>query len=120
MSAEALANDLELCERENSHLRRHLLWAAAFLAPAQRRELAERIRRRETAVVADDAADAREQEVERDRAIEALVDHVQAAVERGADDAWIGKADHLAFVLRGFLRPRENLTFHELLNPEVA
>ena len=74
----------------------------------------------EGGVVADQAADDRAENLERESAIEALVDHIQVAVDIGASDAWIAKADVLANRLRGYLRPARYLTFHELKNPEAA
>lgn len=110
------SGDLELCEQENSNLRKHLLWAAQFLSDAQKRELRDRLAGPIHAggVVDDNDADEREEELQRDKAIEALTDHIERAVANGADDAWIATADELANQLRGFLRPRRGLTFHEL------
>ena len=114
--------DLALAERETNNLRQHLLWAAHYLSPAERIELRDRIAApiAEGGVVADQAADDRAENLERESAIEALVDHIQVAVDIGASDAWIAKADVLANRLRGYLRPARYLTFHELKNPEAA
>ena len=35
-------SDYDLCDAENSNLRRHLLWAAQFLSPDQKAELRKR------------------------------------------------------------------------------
>ena len=43
MSPAGLREGYELSEQENSNLRRHLLWAAQFLNPEQRKELGKRI-----------------------------------------------------------------------------
>jgi hypothetical protein len=38
-----LKEDYELCDRENTNLRKHLLWCASFLNNEQRKELAQKI-----------------------------------------------------------------------------
>jgi hypothetical protein len=118
-------DDLELCERENSNLRQHLLWAATRLSPAERIELRDRIAGpiANGGVVGDLAADDRAIEFERESAIEALTDHVQDLINKPLIitqeylDAWITNADLLSNRLRGFLQPAKELTFHELHNP---
>lgn len=115
-------DDHRLSEMENSNLRKHLLWAAQFLTPPQRIELRDRIKGpiEQGGVVEDMAADDREAEIERNRAIERLTDHVEVAVKRGANDHWIAKADELANQLRGHMHDLGPLTFHELHNPGDA
>ena len=78
-------SDYNLCDRENSNLRRHLLWAAQYLAPAQRAELVERVRQpiEDDGVVDDGMAEDKDYSLRRDKAIELLCDYCDTVQDDG-------------------------------------
>ena len=117
ISEDELRRELKLAEDENSNLRKHLLWAAQYIGEDRRAHLRLRLRNpvEYTGVTRDQAADARAEALRRNAAIEALTDHVQLAVDSGADDAWIARADHMANILRGHMHDVGEITFHELV-----
>lgn len=69
--------DYDLCEAENSNLRRHLLWAAQHLNAEQRKELAARVRTpiEDGGVTEDATSETKEIALRRDKAIELLCDY---------------------------------------------
>lgn len=77
--------DYELCNRENSNLRRHLLWAAQLLTPAQQAELRKRVVQPiEDGGVTDDAmTDDKEIALRRDKAIALLCDYCDTIADDG-------------------------------------
>ena len=83
LSHEALVDDALLCERENSNLRRHLLWAAQYLPQERVAELAERIRNpiAEGGVVADQSEDDAVEQRDLWKQIEVLCDQAEIVLE---------------------------------------
>ena len=63
-------SDYDLCDAENSNLRRHLLWAAQFLSREQQAELRERIRRpiEDGGATDDQMSDEKDEALRRDKA----------------------------------------------------
>ena len=82
-------SDYDLADRENSNLRRHLLWAAQYLAPAQRAELANRVRQpiEDGGVVDDGMCDDKDISLRRDKAINLMCDYADTIQDDGTASA---------------------------------
>ncbi len=80
-----LKSDYDLCDAENSNLRRHLLWAAQFLNANQRAELQKRVQTtiEDGGVVGDEITDSKEIAIRRDKAIELLCDYCDTLKDDG-------------------------------------
>lgn len=78
-------SDYDLCDAENSNLRRHLLWAAQFLTAEQKAELQKRVRQSiDDGGVTDDAmSDDKEISLRRDKAINLLCDYCDTIADDG-------------------------------------
>lgn len=116
MSYDSMKEAYTLAEEENSNLRRILLWGAGFLNFEQRTLLRKKLNERPGGVVRDQDADDREEVLRRDKAIEALTDHVQWVIDNkeNMEGNWVAKADELCNQLRTFIEEKKPLTFHEL------
>lgn len=116
MSYDSMKEAYELAEEENSNLRRILLWGAGFLNFEQRTLLRKKLNERPGGAVRDQDADDREEVLKRDKAIEALTDHVQWVIDskENLEGDWVARADVLCNQLRAFIEEKKQLTFHEL------
>ena len=87
MSEKAMVpkSDYDLCDAENSNLRRHLLWAAQFLSREQQAELRERIRRpiEDGGATGDQMSDEKDEALRRDKAINLLCDYCDTIKDNG-------------------------------------
>lgn len=116
MSYDSMKEAYILAENENSNLRKILLWSASFLNFEQKTLLRKMLNDRPGGVVRDQDADDREETLRRDKAIEALTDHVQWVIDskENLEGNWVARADVLCNQLRGFVEDKKQLTFHEL------
>ena len=98
MTATVPKSNYDLCNRKNSNLRGHLLWAAQFLTPEQRAGLAQRVKKPVEAggVIDDGTVECKEIALRRDKAITLLCDYCDTI----EDD---GTASARAANLRGFI-----------------
>ena len=82
-------SDYDLCDAENSNLRRHLLWAAQFLSREQQAELRERIRRpiEDGGATDDQMSDEKDEALRRDKAINLLCDYCDTINDDGTASA---------------------------------
>ena len=78
-------SDYDLCNAENSNLRRHLLWAAQFLSPEQKAELRKRVSKsvEDGGVTDDELSDDKETALRRDKAINLLCDYCDTIRDDG-------------------------------------
>lgn len=81
--------DYDLCDAENSNLRRHLLWTAQFLTAEQKAELQKRVRQSidDGGVTDDDMSDDKEIALRRDKAINLLCDYCDTIKDDGTAEA---------------------------------
>jgi len=82
-------SDYDLCDAENSNLRRHLLWAAQFLTHDQKIELRKRISQpiEEGGVTDDELSEGKEISLRRDKAINLLCDYCDTINDDGTASA---------------------------------
>ena len=89
MSETVPKSDYDLCDAENSNLRRHLLWAAQFLTAEQKAELRKRVQQPidDGGVTDDELSEGREIALRRDKAIELLCDYCDTIKDDGTAEA---------------------------------
>jgi hypothetical protein len=116
--------DFDLCDRENSNLRRHLLWAAQRMGPADLAELRSMLADKtitDGGFVGEQADADRADLVEARRlalALTDLVDELVASPRHSTLDRLAGRLDDKACALRNVLGPEPGHTLTSFLQAE--
>lgn len=116
-------SDYDLCEDENSNLRKCLAWAGKFLSPQQRAELRAMIERpiQDGGVVKDSSDDAYAETHEIERLCVKAAGVLREAVETDdlvalLESNWSARADDLASKLMEYDPPTQEASLAEIRN----